>query len=232
MSGLRPWLFGWRPALSEMAGFMEIVPTDLDQRDLYKLIIGCVVPRPIAWVSTVDPEGRANLAPYSFFNAAGSNPPTLTVAMNYTSARPDGRKDSLGNILATGEFVVNIVNEELAGAMNETATDYPAEVDEFAMAGVTPMPSRTVQAPRVSAAPVSFECGLHTTVPVGVGPGSTTIVIGIVRHIFVRDELINDRYHIDLARLQPIGRLAGNSYCTVRETFELVRKAYTQTKGE
>jgi flavin reductase (DIM6/NTAB) family NADH-FMN oxidoreductase RutF len=203
---------------------MEIVPAELDQRDVYKLIIGCVVPRPIAWVSTVDAQGRANLAPYSFFNAAGSNPPTLTVAINYTAARPDGRKDTLGNILATKAFVVNIVTEELAGAMNETATAYPADVDEFAMAGLTPTPSRTVPAPRVSEAPISFECTLHTSVPVGSGPGSTTIVIGIVRHIFVRDDLINERYHIDLARLRPIGRLAGNSYCTVRETFELVRK--------
>jgi flavin reductase (DIM6/NTAB) family NADH-FMN oxidoreductase RutF len=205
---------------------MDIVPTALDQRDLYKLIIGCVVPRPIAWVSTVDAAGRRNLAPYSFFNAAGSNPPTLTIAINHTPARPDGRKDTLGNLLATGEFVVNMVSEELAAAMNETATDYPAELDEFVIAGLTPAPSRTVQAPRVGEAPVSFECTLHTTVPVGSGPGSTTIVVGIIRHIYVRDDLINERFHIDLARLRPVGRLSGNGYCTVRDTFELVRKPY------
>lgn len=206
---------------------MEIDPTTIDQRDLYKLIIGCVVPRPIAWVSTVDATGQANLAPFSFFNAAGSNPPTLTVAINYAAARAAGRKDTLANILATGVFVVNVVNEELAVAMNETATDYPTAVDEFAVAGLTAAGSRTVAAPRVAEAPVSFECTLHTTVPVGTGPGSTTIVVGIIRHICVRDDLINDRYHIDLARLRPVGRLAGNSYCTVRETFELARKSYT-----
>jgi flavin reductase (DIM6/NTAB) family NADH-FMN oxidoreductase RutF len=205
---------------------VEIVPADLDQRDLYKLIIGCIVPRPIAWVSTLDVQGRANLAPFSFFNAAGSNPPTLTMAINYAAARSDGRKDTLQNILATGEFVVNGVTETLAAAMNETATDYPAGVDEFGVAGLTRAPSRTVRAPRVAEAPVSFECALHTSVPVGSGPGSTTIVIGIIRHIYVRDDLINDRYHIDITRFQPVGRLAGNSYCTVRETFELMRKTY------
>jgi flavin reductase (DIM6/NTAB) family NADH-FMN oxidoreductase RutF len=203
---------------------VEIVPAELDQRDVYKLLIGCVVPRPIAWVSTVDAAGRANLAPYSFFNAAGSNPPTLTIAINHAADRDDGRKDTLQNILTTGEFVVNMVNEALAVAMNETATNYPPEVDEFVVAQLTPTASRTVRAPRVGEAPISFECVLHTSVPVGVGPGSTTIIIGIVQHIAIHDEVINERYHIDLERLRPIGRLAGNSYCTVRETFTLVRK--------
>lgn len=205
---------------------MEIDPAALDQREVYKLLIGCVVPRPIAWVATLDREGVRNLAPFSFFNVVGSSPPALTVAINYTADRPAGRKDTLQNILDTGEFVVNLVTEATATAMNETATDYPAGFDEFVEAGLTPAPSRTVRPPRVGESPVSFECGLHTALPVGSGPGSSTLVVGLIRHIAVSDEVIDERYHIDLARLRPVARLAGSSYAYVRETFELVRKRY------
>jgi flavin reductase (DIM6/NTAB) family NADH-FMN oxidoreductase RutF len=206
---------------------MEIDPTQLDQRDVYKLIIGSVVPRPIAWVSTQDAEGRRNLAPFSFFNAVGSNPPALTVSINHAVARSDGRKDTLANILATREFVVNIVTEDTVLAMNETATDYPAGVDEFAEAGLSYAPSLTVSPPRVAASPVNFECELFTSVPVGDGPGSATIVIGLIKHIHIRDELLDERYRIDLARLRPVARLAGSSYCPVRDVFEIERKTYT-----
>lgn len=205
---------------------MEIDPTSLDQREVYKLLIGCVVPRPIAWVATVDQEGRRNLAPFSFFNGIGSNPLALSVSINYAAARPSGRKDTLSNILATGEFVVNLVTEATAAAMNETATDYPEGFDEFALAGLTAVPSRTVRPPRVGESPVSFECELHTAVPVGEGPGSSTLVIGVVRHLAISDAVIDERNHIDLHSLKPVARLAGSSYAYVRETFELVRKSY------
>ncbi len=206
---------------------MEFDPTTLGQRDLYKLIIGCIVPRPIAWVSSQDQAGINNLAPFSFFNGIGSNPPALSISINHTGSHPSGRKDTLRNILDLGEFVVNIVTEATAAAMNETATDYPAEMDEFAIVGLTPAPSRTVRPPRVAESPVSFECTLHTTVPVGTGPGSSTLVIGIIKHIFVRDEVISAGGYIDIHRLQPVGRLAGNSYCYVHEVFDLVRKSYS-----
>lgn len=205
---------------------MEIDPTTLEQREVYKLIIGCIVPRPIAWVSTRDTEGRYNLAPFSFFNGVGSQPPALTVSINYAAPRPHGRKDTLANILETGEFVVNIVTETTAVAMNETATDYPTDLDEFSQAGLTPVPGHSVRAPRVGESPVSFECGLHSTVQVGEGPGSSTLVIGLIRHIFIADEILGERNHIDVHRLKPIGRLAGNSYCYVHETFEMIRKTY------
>lgn len=205
---------------------MEIDPHTMDQRDLYKLLIGCVVPRPIGWVATRNRHGQPNLAPFSFFNAIGSNPPAVSISVSYTAGRAEGRKDTLQNILTTGEFVVNIVDERNAAAMNETATDYPADIDEFAMAGLTAAPGLTVQAPRVAESPVNFECRLHTTVPVGTGPGSGTLVIGIIQHIHLRDDLLNDRGYIDIQRLQPVGRLAGNSYCYVHEIFELVRKSY------
>ncbi|MCU0493048.1 MAG: flavin reductase family protein [Chloroflexaceae bacterium] len=203
---------------------MEIDPTTLSQQNLYKLIIGTVVPRPIAWVSTQDENGLRNLAPFSFFNALGSNPPALMISVNYTGARAQGRKDTLHNILETGEFVVNIVTEATAAAMNDTATDYPAEVDEFAAAGLTPVPSHTVRPPRVAESPVHFECVLHTSLPLGEGQGSTTLVVGVIKHMHLRDDLLDDKGRVDIHRLQPVGRLAGNSYCYVRETFDLVRK--------
>src|SRR5581483_7500544 len=127
---------------------MQLDPRALGERDTYKLLIGCVVPRPIAWVSTIDEQGVRNLAPFSFFNAIGSNPPAISVAISYAD-RADGRKDTLRNIIAVGEFVVNVVDEHLAQAMNITATNYPPEVDEFAAAGLTPAPSVLVRPPRV-----------------------------------------------------------------------------------
>jgi flavin reductase (DIM6/NTAB) family NADH-FMN oxidoreductase RutF len=203
---------------------VEIDPLALEERERYKLIIGCIVPRPIAWVSTCDQAGRNNLAPFSFFNGVGSSPPALTISVNYAGAHADGSKDTLRNILDVGEFVVNMVTEENAAAMNETATNYPPEVDEFAAAGLTPLASLHVRPPRVAESPINFECTLHTTVPIGEGPGSSTLVVGIIRHMHIRDDLINERNHIDLARYKPVARLAGSSYAYVHETFDLVRK--------
>lgn len=206
---------------------MEIDPKTFDQREVYKLLIGTVVPRPIAWVSTVDTAGVVNLAPFSFFNGLGSNPPALMVSINHASGRSDDRKDTLRNIIETHEFVVNIVTESTMHAMNQTATDYPTGYDELALAGLTTRPARTIRAPHVAESPVSFECTLHTTIPLGEGPGSTTVVIGIINHMYIDDTLLNDRNYIDIARLQPIGRLAGNSYCYVHDIFELIRPKFT-----
>jgi flavin reductase (DIM6/NTAB) family NADH-FMN oxidoreductase RutF len=203
---------------------VELDPLSLEERERYKLIIGCVVPRPIAWVSTCDTEGRNNLAPFSFFNAVGSTPPAVTISVNYAGAREDGSKDTLRNILELGEFVVNMVTEDNVVAMNETATNYPREVDEFVAADLTPLPSVCVRPPRVAESPINFECTLHTTVPLGEGPGSSTIIVGIIRHMHIRDDLINERNYIDLARYKPVARLAGNKYAYVHETFELARK--------
>lgn len=205
---------------------MELDPATMDQREVYKLLIGCVVPRPIAWVSTIDLEGRRNLAPFSFFNGVGSNPPALTVSINHAAGRSSGKKDTLANILATGELVVNLVTEATAAAMNETATDYPAGFDEFELAGLTAAPSRTVRPPRVGESPVSFECALHTALPIGEGPGSSTLVVALIRHIAISDAVVGERNHIDVHKLRPVARLAGSSYAYVRETFELVRKRY------
>lgn len=210
---------------------MQIDLSSLGPQDAYKLLIGCVVPRPIAWVGTVDPAGVYNLAPFSFFNAIGSNPPALAVSFS-TTARGDGRKDSLRNLLATGEFSVSLVTEELAEAMNITATDYPPEVDEFAAAGLTAQPGTLVRAPLVAESPIGFECRLMTSVPVGGGPNSATLVIGTIALMHIRDDLINERHHIDLQRLRPIARLAGSEYAYVRETFAMARGRYNPETGQ
>lgn len=210
---------------------MQLDPHALGEHETYKLLIGCVVPRPIAWVSTVDRDGLGNLAPFSFFNGVGSNPPAISVAITYNDS-PDQRKDTLRNIEATGEFVVNIVSEELAQAMNETAVNYPPEVDEFAVAGLTPVPGTLVRAPRVAESPVSFECKLFTLVPVGAGPGSATLVVGAIALIHVRDDIIDARNRIDIHKLRPIARLAGAGYAYVHETFEMPRGRYNPQTGQ
>lgn len=209
---------------------MQLNLQTLSQPEIYKLLIGCIVPRPIAWVSTIDVDGLPNLAPFSFFNGVGSNPPAVSIAIGATDTQ-DGRKDTLRNIQTVGEFVINMVNETLAEAMNETAINYPSAVNEFEAAGLTMASSVVVQPPRVADAPVSMECNLYTTVPVGDGPGSSTLVIGTVTMLHVRDDIINERLHIDLQRLQPIGRLAGSSYACIREVFDMQRARYNdQTK--
>src|SRR5215212_8479453 len=135
--------------------YTQLDPQIIGQRETYKLLIGCVVPRPIAWVSTVDSSGVRNLAPFSFFNAVGSNPPTISISISYASG-PDQRKDTLRNINDTGEFVVNIVDENLAQAMNATSANYPPDVDEFEVAGLEALLSATVRPSRVAGAPVSL----------------------------------------------------------------------------
>ena len=216
---------------NSLMDYKQLDPQTLGERETYKLLIGCVVPRPIAWVSTVDQAGTRNLAPFSFFNGIGSNPPAVSISINYVD-NPEGRKDTLRNISATGEFVVNIVDEDLAQAMNATAANYPSDTDEFDVAGVVGAPSVVVRAPRVAGAPVSMECKLFTLVPVGQGPGSSTLVIGVIHMLHVRSDIINERHHIDITKLRPIARLAGASYAYVHETFDMVRPVYDKSTGK
>ena len=211
--------------------YTQLDPQALGQRETYKLLIGCVVPRPIAWVSTVDLAGARNLAPFSFFNAIGSNPPAISISVSYVDGI-DQRKDTLRNISDTGEFVVNIADEDLALAMNATSASYPPDVDEFEIAGLAAVPCVTVRPARVAGAPVSLECKLFTLVPVGKGPGSATLVIGVIQMIHVRSDVINERHYIDIMKLRPIARLAGSGYAYVHETFDMVRPVYNQASGK
>jgi flavin reductase (DIM6/NTAB) family NADH-FMN oxidoreductase RutF len=201
---------------------MEISPENMDWQSIYKLMIGSVVPRPIGWVSTIDRDGVSNLAPFSFFTIVCPNPPHILFCPNVR--RTDNQsKDTLNNIRATGEFVVNIVNKRLAQAMNITATEFPADVNEFERAGLTEEPSAKVKPPRVAESPIQFECQLAHLVSLGEGIGSGSVVIGRVVHMHVDDAVMLDEDKIDLARLDPIGRLAGASYCRVTDMFEMQR---------
>jgi len=191
---------------------------------MYKLMIGCVVPRPIAWVSTVDAEGVANLAPFSYFMAITHNPPTVAFSSSpraeHTGA--PGKKDTLKNVETTREFVVNLVDDALAEQMNVTSGDYPPEVDEFAQAGLTVAPSVRVKAPRVAAAPINMECQVVQIIPIGNLPSH--LVIGRIVHLHLRDDVYDAAGgRIDMHRLRPVGRLAGNLYTHVHEIFEMKR---------
>lgn len=199
---------------------MQFNPETIDPTLTYKLLSGTIVPRPIGWISTVSTDGVNNLAPYSFFNAVSGNPPHVLFC---SGKRSDGHKDSAGNALATGEFVVNLVSEATAEAMNITATELPADVDEFAYAGLTALPSVVVAAPRVGESLVNFECKVVHSYE--IEGGHSVIVVGRVVMMHIADEILGERYRIDYAAYKPVGRLAGSGYCRVSDFFDLERPA-------
>lgn len=201
---------------------MEISPTSLPWLSVYKLLTGSVIPRPIGWISTVDAHGVPNLAPFSFFNVVCANPPTVLFCP-MVRANNGGFKDTLHNVRATGQFVVNIVTESLGAAMNATAVEIAPDVDEFALAGLETAPSATVRPPRVATSPIHFECRLNQVVEVSNQPGGGSVVIGTVQHIHIDERVLLGTDKIDPLVLQPIGKLAGNTYTRVADLFELVR---------
>lgn len=202
---------------------MQIDPTQAPPGAISKIINGCVVPRPIAWVSSVDLAGVYNLAPFSFFNVAAHKPPTLLFCAEVRGT-DGGVKDTYNNILATKEYVINVVTEDLAEVMNLSSTELPPEGDEFAHAGLSPTACVRVRAPRVTESPVSFECVLSQVVPIGDGtPGSSWIIIGEVVYMHVADEIIDDKFYIDTHKLKAVGRLAGYAYTRTTDTFEMKR---------
>lgn len=201
---------------------MEINPDDLQYRDMYKLLIGAIQPRPIAWVSSMDLDGNLNLAPFSFFTAVCSNPPTVIFCpgVRKQTGLP---KDTLLNVRDTGEFVINIVSEDLAEAMNITATETYREVDEFEMSGVKPVPSKVVKIPRVAESPINIECKLNQIVEINDEPGGGYIVVGTVVYMHVADEVYVPDYKIDTLKVKPVGRLAGPGYSRTNDLFEMMR---------
>ena len=202
---------------------MLIRAADLPEKDRYKVLSGTVLPRPIAWVSTIDKEGRPNLAPFSFFNVACSNPMTLLFCVGTADGGEKGnKKDTLRNIEEVPEFVVNLTNEETAEAMNLSASVLPHGHSEFDWAGVTPAPSQTIRVPRVAEAPVAFECTLQQIVTISTAPGGGSVVFGQVQGIYIRDDIYINGY-INLEVFKPIGRLSGSGYAYVREFFEMQR---------
>lgn len=202
---------------------MEFSTKNLEKRDVYKLMTGAIVPRPIAWVSSLDAEGRPNLAPFSYFNAVSADPPTLM--FSGSAHAPDRRKDTIYNVEATGEFVVNIVTEALAEAMNATSIAAPLGFDEFAFAGLTAAPSAVVAPPRVAESPIHFECELAHVYRVREGEDASSVVFGRIVHIHAADELL-DGTRIDAAKLKPLARLGGPNYAGLGEIFMLERPTY------
>ena len=199
---------------------------EISHHDRYQLVIGAVIPRPIAWVSTMDADGRLNLAPFSYFNAVCPSPMTLVFC---PGVHADGRKkDSWRNIEAVPEFVINITNEETAEVMNQTSIVLPAGQSEFEWAGLTPAPSETIRVPRVAEAPIAFECTLDRVVVISDQPGGGAAIFGRVRCIHVNDA-IYDNGRIDMAALRPIGRLAGDAYTRATDVFHMQRPAPVET---
>lgn len=195
---------------------MILDPQDLDPQSVYKLLIGSVVPRPIAWTSTASSAGVRNLAPFSFFTVASRNPPMLCISVGGRTSGDRATKDTLDNVEGTGEFVINVVSLPLSNAMHESSGSHPPEADEFEKAGLTPAACEVVRAPRVGEAGVSMECLLDRVLPLG----SDHLVIGRMVRFHVQDELYGENGRIDVSKLSPLGRLAGD-YTKVETIFDL-----------
>jgi flavin reductase (DIM6/NTAB) family NADH-FMN oxidoreductase RutF len=195
--------------------------TTLSPRNAYQWMTSTILPRPIAWVSTISPDGVTNLAPFSFFQGITANPPTLMFVP--VNNRDGSKKDTVRNIELVPEFVVNLVTRGLAASMNETAALLPYGESEFSRFGVAAAKSDKVRPPRVAASPVAFECVLDRIVLVGAGPLAANVVFGRILAAHVADAVIGPGGLPDAARLDLVGRLGGEDYTTTRETFNLVR---------
>ena len=198
-----------------MSDYLEFDPAVADKRQVYRLLIGAVVPRPIGWASTVSHSGVANLAPFSFFTVVCVVPPmiSLTIARN-----PDGsEKHTLKNVRDTGEFCFNVVTQPVWKEMVDSANAFPEDDFEFAETGLTPIPSVKIAAPRVKEVPIHFECRLQQVIE--LGPNRHPLVIGEVVYIHVDPACMTGGY-IDMKKLDPIGRLNGFFYATLGEIFE------------
>jgi len=195
---------------------VDFDPGQTDSLAFYRLLNSVVIPRPIAWVSSRSADGVDNLAPHSFFTVACTDPPIV----QFTSV---GRKDSLDNVEATREFVVNFTPKPLFEAVNATSVNAPPEVSEFDAVGITREPSRRVAPPRVADAPVAIECVLHDTLPLG----DCTVVLGRVLHMAIAEEAMRDgRPAADL--LRPLARLGGRQWSTLGEILEIDRPRWNE----
>lgn len=209
---------------------------ELSAHERYRILIGSVLPRPIAWVSTLSKNGVPNLAPFSFFTVASSNPPILCFAPALKQVVVDGveksvPKDTLKNIQDTKEFVVNIVSQKLAQQMNDTSGEYPEGVNEFEVAKLKAVPSERIKPSRVGESMINFECKLHQIIEFGDQPGAGRLVLGQILCAHVSDTVYQNG-RIDLDILEPIGRMAGMYYCTTKERFEILRPQVDGTKFE
>jgi flavin reductase (DIM6/NTAB) family NADH-FMN oxidoreductase RutF len=201
---------------------MRFDPLEEGKKATYFKMIECIVPRPIAWVSTLSEDGVANIAPFSFFTGVTSSPPTLLFCAG--NKRGGVPKDTPTNIIATGEFVVNVVPAHMVEPMVQTSASYDAGVDEFQAAGVTAIPSEIVKVPRVAESPIAFECSLHSVQDIEDGGRVTSrIVVGRIHLIHISDEIIEADGTISLDKFKVVSRLGGQSYGLVGERFDVPR---------
>lgn len=201
---------------------MQFDPLEIEQKAIYKLLTGAVIPRPIGWISSVSPSGVPNLAPFSFFNAIGDDPPHVmfsTVRSNNTN------KDTLNNVLETKEFVVNMVTEDTVERMNRTAEIVAPEVNEFELAGLTPIASVKVKPARVKESPITMECELvhHYTLE-NHKYGGATIIIGKIVMFHIDESVLLEDHKINLETYKPVARLAGSNYAKLGEIFSIKRQ--------
>ena len=212
----------WKPGdpiPSPVTQWTSIDPRNISQPEMYKLLISTILPRPIALISTVSPAGIGNVAPFSFFNGVSSSPPCLSVSI---SRKPNGeKKDTLRNIEASGEFVVNTASEWLLGALVHCGIPLPYEEDEGQMVGFRTRPAVSVRAPRVQEAAVQFECKLYTSIEIGDGgPGSTTLVVGEIVLLHIADVVLQNGRVLHSA-LQPVSRLGGAQYAALGQEWSI-----------
>jgi flavin reductase (DIM6/NTAB) family NADH-FMN oxidoreductase RutF len=204
----------------------EFDAAQIDHQTQYKLMIGTVTPRPIALVTTLGRKGP-NAAPFSFFQAIGSDPPMLSFSVGN---KEDGAKDTLANIRERPEFVVHIVSDAIKEKMNVCAVDYPLGINEITEAGFTAAPSRKVGPPRIAEAPVAMECRLVQIIELGRKPNH--LVIGEVLYFHYHEDIVNGKFHVDVGRINPIARLGGRGgYARITDRFEMPRIAYRADKG-
>lgn len=201
---------------------MEINTSEIDRQEKYKLLIGSVLPRPIAWITSVSETGIVNAAPFSYFNVACVEPMMVSIAI---IRKPGGvLKDTARNIAETKDFVINMVDCQNVDAVNQSSADYPAYLSEVDEIGLTKQPSVQVNAPRLAEARLHFECRLHQIVPLGE-PATSDLIIAQVVHVHVADELFYDG-KIDTKQFAPVSRLAGHSYATLGDLFDRPRPVY------
>jgi flavin reductase (DIM6/NTAB) family NADH-FMN oxidoreductase RutF len=200
---------------------------ELDPRDRYKLLCGVVVPRPIALVTTLDANGAVNAAPFSFFNVFSEDPPLIVLGLQHKADL--SAKDTTRNIRRDGQFVVHMVDEALAAAMNDCAIDFPSGDSEVEAAGLATLPSVDIDVPRLAAAPFALECRRH--VALSFGP-ERELLVGEVLRLHAREGMVDEaRMYVDFDAYRPIGRLFGNLYTTQRDIFELKRESHAQWRA-
>jgi flavin reductase (DIM6/NTAB) family NADH-FMN oxidoreductase RutF len=202
---------------------VKLDPRAISADAAYHWMIASIVPRPIAWISTLNEDGSANLAPFSFFSGVGSDPPTCLFCVGRKGRVEVGaKKDTWANVERTGEYVIHVVPDALMRSMNLTSKEYPHGLDEFAVAGLSKTVSERVAPPRVEEAPIAMECRLIRIVEIGEPVGATAVVIGEIIYFHVRDEVLTDG-RIDFAKLDAVGRMGGSLYTRTRDRFDLPR---------